>query len=738
MAGLARWCYRHRLVVVATWLVTLLTVVAVSQAVGSSYSNSFNLPGTESSQALQLLKSALPQQSGDSATVVWHVNSGSVDDPAVKQEIQAALDKIAGAPSVAYVVSPYAVGMAGAAQISQDGQTAYATVMFSASGSSLAKQDVVHVIDLATQAQTSGLQVDVGGEAAQEANHVSLSSSAVIGLVAAGAIILLAFGSLFGMLLPLLTAGLALGLTIFGIDLLSHVVGINSVAPTMAIVVGLGVGIDYALFIVTRHRQGLKAGMSAEDSVVRAMNTAGRAVLFAGGTVCIALLGLLILRINILDGLAYSSVFAVALTMVAAITLLPALLGFMGMRVLSRRERRRLAENGFEEMHTEHFWNRLGHFVSRRPAILAVCTLIIMGVLASPFLSLRLGLSDAGNDPASTTTRKAYDMLTEGFGPGFNGPLLLVTQGSGSDADGAALARLTQALGSDPGVAEVVPLPSQPGSALSVIEVIPTTAPQDAQTSALIKHLRTDVIPTAVTGSGLHVMVGGATAVYDDFAGVVMAKLPIFLGVIVALGFVLLFVAFRSFVVPATAAIMNLLAAAASFGVVVAFFQWGWGSELLGLGRAGPVEAFLPVLLIAVLFGLSMDYQVFLVSRMHEEWVNTRDNRRAVITGQASTGRVITAAAAIMICVFAAFVFGGQRIVAEFGVGLATAVLLDAFVLRTFLVPALMHLFGKANWHLPRFIEQRLPHLSVEPGDAVRLLPGVKPARKVSGVGAEG
>ena len=589
--------------------------------------------------------------------------------------------------------------------------------MFSARGSELSKADVVRVIDLARDASTGGLQVDVGGDAAQSASHVSLSSSAGIGLAAAAVIILLAFGSLFGMLLPLVTAGIALGVTTFAIDLLSHAAAINSVAPTMAMVVGLGVGVDYALFVVTRYRQGLKAGDSNEEAAVRALNTAGRAVLFAGVTVCVALLGLLIVRLNLLNGLAYASALAVALTMASSVTLLPALLGFMGMRVLSRRERRALAEDGPQLAHTNGFWVRLGGHVSRHPRKLAVGAVLVMVLLAVPFVSLRLGFSDAGNDPASSTTRKAYDMLAEGFGPGSNGPLLLVAE-QGSPADEAALdATGADAFGrsgrrhrdhlSDPDQA-----PRWPWCRSSRPPVR-----SDAATSKLISHLRNDVIPAAETGTSLQVLVGGETAVVDDFAAVITAKLPLFIGVIVALGFLLLFVAFRSLVVPATSAIMNLLAAAASFGVVVAFFQWGWGSDWLGLGRAGPVEVFLPVLMLAVLFGLSMDYQVFLVSRMREEWVLTRDNHRAVITGQAATGRVITAAAAIMICVFGAFIFGGQRVIAEFGVGLGTAVFLDAFVLRTFLVPSLMHLFGKANWHLPRFMERSLPRLSVEAGE---------------------
>lgn len=714
MARLARWCYQHRVIVVIAWLVVLFTVFGIERAVGSAYSNSFTLPDTESARALDLLSSALPQQAGDSDTIVWHTPNGSVSDPAVQARMQSLLEEIAVAPSVASVSSPY--DPTGAVQISKDGRTAYATVVFTGLAQSLPKQDVLRVIDLVNGARTVDLQVEAGGQAIQSANQPSLSNSVIIALIAAAVIILIAFGSLVGMVLPLITAGVALGMTTFGMDLLSHAVSVNAIAPTLAILIGLGVGIDYALFIVTRYRHGLKGGMSSEEATVRALNTAGRAVLFAGGTVCIALLGMLVLRLDMFNGLAYAAVLAVVLTMAAAMTLLPALLGFMGQRVLSRRERRRLAESGPRDGYRRGLWARLAGFVSRRPAVLAVSAMLVMLVLATPSLSLRLGLSDAGNDPGSSTTRKAYDLLAQGFGPGFNGPLLLVAE-VGSPADTAALGRLTQALQSERGVAAVVPFPSQPGATVAIVQVMPTTSPQNARTSDLITHLRSEVIPAAEKGSDLQVLVGGGTAMFDDFAAVITSKLPLFIGVIVGLGFLLLLIAFRSLLIPATAAVMNLLAAAASFGVVVAFFQWGWGSDWLGLGRAGPVEAFLPVLMLAVLFGLSMDYQVFLVSRMHEEWVHTRDNHRAVIAGQAATGRVITAAAAIMICVFGAFVFDGQRVIAEFGIGLAVAVFIDAFVLRTFLVPSLMHLFGKANWWLPGPVDHRMPHLSVEPAD---------------------
>jgi len=715
VAIFARWCFRHRIVVVIAWLAVLLSVVGVERVIGSAYSNTFTLPGTESTRALDLLSSALPKQAGDSDTIVWHVQNGTVNDPAVETRLQTLLQKVAAAPTVAAVRSPYIP--TGAAQISKDGKTAYATVVFTKLAQDLPKPAIRHVIDLVASAHTRGLQVEIGGQAIEEALQTPPSNSEAFGLIAAAVIILIAFGSLLAMTLPLVAAAVALGTGAFAGDLFSHLVNVSPIAPTLAALVGLGVGIDYALFIITRHREGLKAGLSPEEAAVRALNTSGRAVLFAGATVCIALLGLLVLRLSFLNGLAYAVVITVVLTVATALTLLPAMLGFMGMRVLSRRERRRLSADGPQDGHGSGFWVRWAGFVSRRPVVLALSAVILMLVLASPVLSLRLGLSDAGNDRSGTTTRKAYDLLAQGFGPGFNGPLLLVAQ-TGTPADTAALARLTTTLPSVPGVAAVLPFPAKPGATVAVIQVIPTTAPQDARTSDLIKHLRSNVIPAAEQGSSLRVLVGGSTAIFDDFATIISAKLPLFIGVIIGLGFVLLLIAFRSLLVPATAAVMNLLAAGASFGVVVALFQWGWLSERLGLGRPGPVEAFLPVIMLALLFGLSMDYQVFLVSRMHEEWVHTRDNRHSVVVGQATTGRVITAAAAIMISVFLAFVFGGERVIAEFGIGLAGAVLLDAFVLRTVLVPSMMHLFSKANWWLPRWLDHRMPHLSVEPQEA--------------------
>jgi putative drug exporter of the RND superfamily len=723
LAKLARWCFQHRRIVVFAWAAAIAALVWLTAVMGTAYSDSFSLPGTESTKALSLLSSYFPAQAGDSDTIVIHVASGTVHDPAVQSKVSSMLDRVATSPSVASVSSPYAA--AGAGQLSKDGRTAYANVKFAKLAQELPKADVQTVIDLAQSARSSGLDVELGGNAIQQTEQTPPSDSTLIGLAAAAIILFIAFGSLFAMALPLLTAVVALGSGLLAVGLLSHLVSIGTVGPTLAALIGLGVGIDYALFIITRHRAGILGGLTPQEAAVRALDTSGRAVLFAGGTVCVALLGLFVLRLGFLNGLAVPAALTVVFTVAAATTFLPALLGFLGPRVLGRKERRRLAADGPHEPHAQGFWARWAALVQRRPKLLAVGAIVVMLVLALPVLSMRLGSSDSGNDPSGSTTRKAYDLLAQGFGPGFNGPLQLVAEVK-SPADAAALTALAGKLRSEPGVASVTSFPTAPGAKLGIVQVVPTTSPQDAATSDLIQHLRRVVIPAAEQGTSLQVYVGGTTAIFDDFASVLTSKLPVFLAVIVLLGFLLLMLAFRSLLVPATAALMNLLAAGASFGVVTAIFQLGWGTDLLGLGKAGPIEAFLPVIMLAILFGLSMDYQVFLVSRMHEEWVHTGDNRLSVSRGQAMTGRVITAAAAIMICVFVGFVFGGQRIIEEFGIGLASAVFLDAFVLRTVLVPAAMHIFGAANWWLPTWLDRRLPHLSVDPVDEA-IVPALVP-----------
>jgi putative drug exporter of the RND superfamily len=747
VAAVARWCFRHKWWVILLWLAALLTVGGASRALGDSYSNAFSLKGTESAKVLDLLDEAAPQQSGEADTVVWRVDSGSVRDSSVRQRIDPVLARIAGQKDVGAVVSPYAP--AGAAQISKDGRTAYATVTYTKLGNDLSNDQAQLLIDTAHRASAKGLQVEVGGNKPAQAEQPLPELAEGIGIAAAGMVLFLALGSLFGMLLPLVTALFGIGISSSAIILLSHGMDVADFAPQLATLVGLGVGIDYALFIVTRHRKGILRGRTPEEAAVVALNTSGRAVLFAGGTVCIALLGMFTLRLTFLNGVAVAAALTVVITVAAAVTLLPALLGVLGVRVLSRRQRRELAAEGALPAEGEGAARgpavRWSSFLERHPRTLAVAAVAVMATLAVPALSLRLGSSDQGNNPTTTTTRKAYDMLAGdashggpggGFGPGFNGPLTILAEVP-SAADRVALTRLVTSLRGTHGIAYAAQVPMKPGAKVALVQAVPTTSPQDKATSDLIDHLRDDVVPAAERGSTMRAYVGGQTAIFKDFSTVLFGKLPLFIGVIIALGFVLLLFAFRSLVVPLTAAVMNLVAAAASFGVLVACFQWGWGGAIAG--RAGPVDAFLPVIMLSLLFGLSMDYQVFLVSRMHEEWVHTRDNARAVRVGLAETSRVINSAAVIMICVFAAFVLSGQRVLAMFGIGLAGAVALDAFILRTVLVPSLMHMFGSANWWLPGWLDRRLPHLAVEAAeDGGPAVPGGPAGGAGAGPGSAG
>ncbi len=710
MSAIARWCFRHRFAVIAAWVLVLVGLGTLSQAVKSNYNNSFSLPGTGSTTAQELLAKTIPAQAGDSDTIVWQVSHGTVRDPAVTIRTSSMLRTVATMPEVAGVVSPY--GPRGAAQISRDGRIAYAVVTFTRQSNDIATADITRVVNAAEAARAPGLDVQVGGDAIRRTEQSSLGVSSAVGVLAAAVVLFIAFGSLLATLLPLVTAIAGVGGGLMAIAPLTHAMNVVDIAPVLGALIGLGVGIDYALFIVTRHRRGLQSGLTPEEAAVKAIDTSGRAVLFAGSTVCIALLGILVLGISFLNGLAVASALTVVFTVLAAVTLLPALLGVFGIRVLSRRQRRRLGARGVV---SPGIWSRWAGTVQRRPAVLAIAAAAVMLVLAIPLLSVRLGSSDAGNDPASATSRQAYDLLADGFGPGFNGPLLLVAQ-TGGPADVAALKTLENQLPHVADVTKVTPLASAHG--IEVIRVIPGTSPEAKATSGLIATLHNDTIPAAEHGTTLRVYIGGITATYADFATVVAGKMPWFLLAIIGLSFLLLVAAFRSLLIPATAALMNLLAGAATFGVLTAFFEWGWGTGAFGLGKAGPLEAFLPVVTLAILFGLSMDYQVFLVSRMNEEWVPTRRNAAAVRTGQVETGRVITAAATIMICVFLTFSFMGQRDVAEFGIGLAVAVALDAFILRTVLVPAAMHLFGDANWWLPGWLDRRLPHLAIEPPEA--------------------
>ncbi len=691
----------------------LIALGGALASAGTGYQNSFSLKGTQSFEAQTLLQKAAPKASGDREQIVIAVDHGTVTDAATKARAERMLARVAKLPEVASIASPYAA--TGAGQISKSGQVAFATVTLTKLAQAYSVTQDKQFVNTARAGGGDGLQVAVAGQAAEQSEPPS-DSSAGLGAVAALIVLLIVFGSVLAALTPLLTAGVALGVGISVVGLLSHVITMANFSSELATLIGLGVGVDYALFIVSRHRQGLEQGKSVEEAIVDAVDTSGRAVMFAGITVCIALLGMFALGVSFLYGVAIAATVVVAFTVLAALTLLPAILGFMGMRVLGRRGRRRVTA-GEVSGAPGRFWQRWTAGLQARPAVFALVAVVVMGALAIPFFSMRLGSSDAGSDPVGTTTREAYDLLVKGFGPGYNGPLQLVAQVD-SSSQKLAFVKTVTAASHTPGVAAATPVVTLPGSAnghqVVFADVYPTGSPQAASTSTLLTTLRNDVVPASTAGTGVHVLIGGQTAIFTDFASVLSSKLPLFIGVVVLLSFLLLAAVFRSLMIPLMAAVMNMLSAGAAFGVLVAVFQWGWLDSVLGVTQTGPIEAFIPVMMFAILFGLSMDYEVFLVSRIYEEWHRTGDNRLAVTRGLAATGRTITAAASIMVLVFASFLLGGLVVIKMFGLGLAGAVLLDAMIVRMALVPALMLLVGKVNWALPSWLDRVLPHLNVE------------------------
>ncbi|GAB3009951.1 MMPL family transporter [Streptomyces pseudoechinosporeus] len=713
MSPLARWCHRHRLVVVLAWVGLLLALGAGVGAAGNAFGHSPTSQNTDSAKATALLQQASNSAAGKSGRIVWQLEGGKVTEPAAERAMTDTLDRITDAPGVAAVSTPYTPD--GKTQVSKDGRTAYATVTFDRD---VADAQIDHVKELATAPESGSLHIALNGQAFTVTPEPNAVADAM-GIVLAFIVLLFVFRAVWVAALPIITAVIGVGTSAVAVMLLSHVITLSSTTLTLGSLIGLGVGIDYALFIVNRHRANLMAGMAVPESIAKALNTSGRAVLFAGLTVVVALLGMLTLNVGIINGMAIGAAVTVVLTVLAAVTLLPALLGMIGPRVLSRNERRELtAQARRRASGRPGLWARWAEQVQARPKALGLVALAVLAALAFPTLSLRLGASDDGNLPTTSTNRQAYDMIADGFGPGFNGPLVLAVQAP-TAADKAAETKLVTALERVDGVASAFAAPMKEGQTVGVISVVPTTSPQSAATSDLIHHLRDQVIPPVEQGTSMKVYVGGVTASNDDFASVLMSKLPVFVLVIAALGFLLLTIAFRSLLIPAVGAVLNLLSIGVAFGAIVVVFQYGFGAGALGLGAAGPIESFVPILVVGIMFGLSMDYQVFLVSRMREEWAHTGDSRRAVRVGQAETGKVIAVAATIMVCVFGSFVFGGMRVISEFGVSLAVAVAVDALLIRMVVVPALMHLCGRANWWLPRRLDKALPNVSVEgPADA--------------------
>jgi RND superfamily putative drug exporter len=710
MLKIARWCLDHRRRVVLAWVAVAVLTTVVAQAAGRNYATNFELPGTESQHALNLLKREFPTQGGDTDTIVFHTSSGTVYGPRVRGAIEPLIARVARMPHVALVVSPYH-GLRGKLQVSPDRRTAFAAVFYDKPPNQLANSTGTPVLNAVHGVHVPGLRVAAGGQVIENAEGFSVGPATAVGALAALAILLITFGTLIAAGMPLLTAafGLVTGVAIIG--LLTHVTAMPNVTTELALMIGLGVGIDYALFIVTRFREAHTRLGDVRASVLEAMDTSGRAVLLAGTTVVIALLGMFATGVSFLYGLAIGSVVAVLFTMLASLTLLPALLSRFGTRLVkpTRAAARRTAAG---KLPRASFWRRWSEVVRAHPLILTLVALAIMVAIVIPVGGLRLANSDAGNDPANMSTRQAYDLMAKGFGPGFSGPLSLVAEIHGSSG-AAALRPLWSAVHATPDVAAVTAPRISPSGAVAVIQAYPRSAPQASATFDLVHRLRDHVLPPLEHRTGVRVLVGGFTAGSVDFAGVLSNKLPIFIAIVVVLSALLLFVIFRSLVIPLQAAAMNLLSIGGALGATVLVFQKGVLSSLFGVQEA-PVEPWIPVIIFAVVFGLSMDYEVFLISRVREQWVKSGNASDAVVDGIAFTGRVITAAAAIMICVFLSFVLGNERSLKEFGFGLAVAVFLDAIVIRCVLLPAFLELLGPLTWKLPRWLDARLPHFNIE------------------------
>jgi RND superfamily putative drug exporter len=702
---LAGAAYRRRWRALVAWLVALAAVTAVAQAVGDRYRNDFSLPGTESQRALDELRRDAPAEAGATIQVVLRDPAG-LAAPASRARVEPMVTRLAGLPHVVDVRSPYG----GPGAVSADGTIGYATVTLDGQSQDVPAEDVRRIIDTARAAAGGGLQVELGGDPVRGAQESAGGASEGAGLLAALVILVLLFGSLLAASLPIIIAVFAVGGAIALVALASRLATVADFTVPLMILVGLGVGIDYALLVFSRYRSELSAGLPREHAVRRALDTAGRTVFFAGCTVIVALLGLVVLGLGSLQGVAVAVALTVLVTMLAALTLLPALLAVFGGRIersvrrRAERATRRAARRGADVRTEGAAWRRWSAAVQRRRVLAAVLPTLALLALAAPLLGMRLGFADAGTDPAPATSRKAYDLLSQGFGPGFNGPLVVVVRG---DQQAAGSAR--QALSTTPGVAAAIPAQPAPAGTTSTIIVLPTSAPQAPETTELVQRLRAEVLPPLAARTGATFLVGGSTAAVVDFADAVAGRLPAFVIVVVGLSALLLLLVFRSLLIPVKAALLNLLSVGAALGVVTLVFQEG----AFGV-QPGPIEAYVPVMIFAIVFGLSMDYEVFLLARMHEAWRDRRDAGAAITEGLATTGRVVTAAAAIMVVVFGAFLLSPERMLRQFGLGLAVAVLLDAVVIRCLIVPAVMRLLGDRAWWLPAPMARRLPSVALE------------------------
>jgi RND superfamily putative drug exporter len=704
----ARFAVRRRRWVLAGWLAAFAVIILLGIRFGGSYDTSFTLPGTETQVAFNLLKERFPQRAGDTAALVFRADGG-VRAPEARAQIEALLQQAAGLPGVMQVQSPFAPG--GGRQISPDGRIAFATLQYGEQANAINRGDVAQLFKLVDGASTPAVTVEAGGQVVESVEIEPPGSAELIGVAAAVLILLIAFGSVVAMGLPIATAILGLVTSFMLIAISARFMGLPQFAPQFAAMIGLGVGIDYALLVVTRYRESLGHGREPDDAVVEAIATAGRSVLFAGIAVAVALLGLIAMGIPFIGALGAAGAIVVALAVLVALTLMPALLGFAG-RAIDRWHIPWLHSDGSDS--ESSIWYRFSRQIQQRPWLWAGAALIILVGLTIPAFTINLGFSDAGNRSVELRSRRAYDLLAAGFGPGFNGPFTVVidTRDGGAEAQAAVL-RVREAVIQTPGVVAVSPPIPNPAGDTALLMVYPATAPQDEATKDLVHALRGDALPAALAASEARAYVAGPVPAFIDVGDRITERMPVFFGAVLGLSFLLLMVVFRSVVVPLKAAVMNLLSIGAAYGVLVLVFQKGVGAGLVGV-KEGPIEVFLPMMLFAILFGLSMDYEVFLISRIREEYLKTGKNADAVAKGLAVTARVITAAAAIMVAVFISFVLGPNRVIKEFGVGLATAIFIDATVVRLILVPATMELIGEANWWLPRWLHRVLPRLDIE------------------------
>jgi RND superfamily putative drug exporter len=709
--AIARFCTRRRYLVVAVWLLLAVGMVGVSHGVGDNTNDNQSQPGTDSQRATNALSDSFPDQANGSSPIVLHVPSGKLTDSKYSNAVNQAAQSVAKARYVASVVNP--LTSQGASALSKDQATGYLSVTLTKNPGELSVTDAQNIINAAKEpAQPAGIEVETGGELGQKVSKPATESSELIGIIAAMVILTFAFGTVVAMLLPIFNAILGLLCTLAIIRILSHALTISTVAPTLATMIGLGVGIDYALFIVTRHFRGIKEGLALDESIARATATSGGAVTFAGGTVTIALISLAVADIPLVTTMGLAAAVAVVVAVLAALTLLPATLAIVGPHINSLRVRGRHPQASKKP----GLWEKWAREIASRPIVAGLAALLILIPLAIPLLSLNLGQKDVGALSTTTTARRAYDLISKNFGPGVNGPLIVAVS-LGSPASGTSDPRLTtleQDVAHTSGVVAVTPISLDKAATTAYFTAIASTAPADQATASLVSKLRSDVIPAAEKGTNMKAYVGGTTAGNVDLAAKISSKLPLQIIIVILLSFMLLTLAFRTVVIPIQAAVMNVLSIGAAYGVLTAIFQDGWFHGVIGLDGAVPIVSYVPLFMFAILFGLSMDYEVFLVSQIQEHVHEGEDNKESVVKGLVNSAGVITAAATIMVFVFGSFVLNGDPTVKQFGIGLAVAVLLDATIVRCLLVPALMVKMGPINWYMPRWLDRLLPHISIE------------------------